>query len=65
MIKKKFFFFLCIYKMYLILAEGYKDAAVYLLIIKKTAEIWPSMKDVEKGMGVNTSWWKWAWIHII
>ena len=39
--------------MYLISAEGYKNAVVHLLIIKKTGEIWSSMKDVGKGMGVK------------
>ena len=39
--------------MYLISAEGYKAAGVHLLIIKKTGEICPSMKDVGKGMGVK------------
>ena len=39
--------------MYLISAEGYKNAGVHFLIIKKTGEIWPSMKDVGKGMGVK------------
>ena len=33
--------------------EGYKNAGVHLLIIKKTDKIWPSMKDVAKGMGVK------------
>ena len=39
--------------MYLISAEGYKNAGVHFLIIKKTGEIWPSMKDVGCGMGVK------------
>ena len=39
--------------MYLISAEGYKNAGVQLLIIKKTGKIWPSMKEVRKGMGVK------------
>ena len=29
------FFFFCIYKIYLISAEGYKNAGVHILIIKK------------------------------
>ena len=32
--------------MYLILAEGYKNANVSFLTIKTTSEIWVSMKDV-------------------
>ena len=32
---KIFFYFFCIYKMYLISADGYKNAGVDLLIIKK------------------------------
>ena len=39
--------------MYLISAEGYKNADVHILIIKKTGEIWPSMKDAASGMGVK------------
>ena len=39
--------------MYLISAEGYKNAGVHLLIIKKTGEIWPSIKDVGNGLGVK------------
>ena len=50
---KKNYFFVCLYKMYLISAEGYKNAGVHFLIIKKTGEIWPSMKDVGCGMGVK------------
>ena len=38
-------FFLCMYKMYLISAERYKNAGVHCLKIKKTGEIWVSMKD--------------------
>ena len=53
MIKKNFLFFLCMYKMYLISAEGYRNANVHFLIIKKTGEIWPSMKDIGCGMGVK------------
>ena len=42
--------------MYLISAEGYKNANVEFLTIKPTSEIWVSMKDVGSGMGVkNTS----------
>ena len=39
--------------MYLISAEGYKNADVHTLIIKKTGEIWPSMKDSGSGMDVK------------
>ena len=49
--KKKFFF--CICKMYLISAEGYKNAGVYRLKIRKTDEIWESMKDSGEGLGVK------------
>ena len=34
------------YKMYLISAEGYKNAKVDFLAITATSEIWVSMKDV-------------------
>ena len=39
--------------MYLISAEGYKNAGVDLLIIKKTGEIWTKMKDKQNGLGVQ------------
>ena len=39
--------------MYLITAEGYKNAAVYFLKIRKTGEIWSSMKDCGNGLGVK------------
>ena len=39
--------------MYLISAEGYKNANVYCLKIRKTGEIWVSMKDVGSRMGVK------------
>ena len=41
------------YKMYLILAERYKNANVEFLIIKPTNEIWVSMKDVGSSIGVK------------
>ena len=41
------------YKMYLISAEGYKSAAVHILRVRKTGEIWSSMKDEHKGLGVK------------
>ena len=39
--------------MYLIPAEGYKNAGVDLLIIKKAGEIWTKMKDIQNGLGVQ------------
>ena len=39
--------------MYLIPAEGYKDANVEFLTIKTTSDIWVNMKDVGSGMGVK------------
>ena len=39
--------------MYLISAEGYKKAGVHILTIKKTDEIWVSMKNVQDGLGVK------------
>ena len=39
--------------MYLISAEGYKNAGVHILIIKTTGEIWVSMKNVHNGLGVK------------
>ena len=39
--------------MYLISVEGYKNVGVYILIIKKTGEIWVSMKNVHNGLGVK------------
>ena len=50
---KKIIFFFCMYKMYLISAEGYKNAKVDFLTIKTTGEIWVSIKDVGSGMGVK------------
>ena len=41
------------YKMYLILAKGYKNAKADFLAITATSEIWVSMKDVRSGMGVK------------
>ena len=34
-------------------AEGYKNAGVHFLRVRKTGEIWSSMKDVHKGLGVK------------
>ena len=39
--------------MYLIPAERYKNAGVALKKVRKSDEIWVSMKDVRKGMGVK------------
>ena len=39
--------------MYLISAEGYKNATVYILTIKKNGKIWVSMKNVHNGLGVK------------
>ena len=39
--------------MYLISVEGYKNVGVYILIIKKTGEIWVSMKNIHNGLGVK------------
>ena len=37
----------------LISAKGYTNAGVHFLKIKKTGEIWVSMKDVGDGLGVK------------
>ena len=39
--------------MYLILAEGYKNANDEFLKLKTTSEIWLNMKDVGSGMVVK------------
>ena len=39
--------------MYLISAEGYKNANVEFFTIKTTSEIWVSMKDVGSSIGVK------------
>ena len=44
---------MCVYKTYLIPAEGYINAGVYFLRVQKTGEIWPSMKNVGSGIGVK------------
>ena len=41
------------YKMYLISAEGYKNASVEFFTIKTTSEIWVRMKNVESDIGVK------------
>ena len=40
--------------MYLISAEGYTNAGTQCLQIRKTDEIWVSMKDVGSNMGAKT-----------
>ena len=47
------FFFVYIYKMYLISAEEYKNANVNHLIIRKTGIIWTSMKNAGSDIGVK------------
>ena len=42
-----------LYKMYLRSAKGYKNERVVMSIIKKTGEIWASMKNAHKGLGVK------------
>ena len=39
--------------MYLLSDEGYKNAGAHFLRVRKTGEIWSSMKDVHKGLGVK------------
>ena len=39
--------------MYLISAKGYTNAGVHFLKIRKTDEIWVSMKDCGSGLGVK------------
>ena len=41
------------YKMYLISAEGHKNANVEFLAIKTTSEIWLNMKDVGSDIDVK------------
>ena len=45
--------FLCVYKIYLISAEGYKNAYVHFLRVKKTDNIWASIKNAKDGRGVK------------
>ena len=40
--------------MYLISAEGYKNASVHCLRIRKTFKIWVSVKDVGARLGVKS-----------
>ena len=39
--------------MYLISADGYINARVHILTVKKTGEIWVSMKNLRDGLGVK------------
>ena len=39
--------------MYLVSAEGYINAGVHFLKIRKTDEIWVSMKDSGRDLGVK------------
>ena len=39
--------------MYLISAEGYKNVGVHFLRVRKTGEVWPSMKDLHNGLGIE------------
>ena len=39
--------------MYLISAEGYKNAGVDILIEKETGLIWAKMKNVHDGLGLQ------------
>ena len=40
--------------MYLISAKGYRNAGVHCLKIRKTDEIWTSMKDSGEGLRVKS-----------
>ena len=39
--------------MYLISSQGYTNASVNILKIRKTGEIWVSMKNIGDGLGVT------------
>ena len=39
--------------MYLILSQGYTNAKVHFLKIRKSGELWISIKDVGDGLGVK------------
>ena len=45
-------FCFCMCKMNLTSADRYKNADVNFSIIRKTAQIWLSMKNVHNGLGV-------------
>ena len=38
----------------LILAEGYENSRVHILTIKRSSEIWMSMKTVHNGFGFKS-----------
>ena len=44
---------MCICKIYLISVEGYTNASVNILRIRKTGEMWVSMKDIGDVLGVK------------
>ena len=44
---------MCIYKINLISAEEYKNAKVHFLKIRKTDELWISIKDVGDALSVK------------
>ena len=46
--------FFCMYKIYLISAEGYKNSDVHFLRVKKTDNIWVSIKNAKDGRGVKS-----------
>ena len=50
---KKIFFLFCIYNMYLISAEGYKNAEVDISKTRKNYKIWVTMKNVHDSLGVK------------
>ena len=44
----------CVYKIYLISAEGYKNAYVHFLRVKETDKIWASIKNAKDGRRVKS-----------
>ena len=50
---KKIHCFVYIYKMYLISTEGYINAGIHLLRVRKTDEIWVNMKNVHDSLCVK------------
>ena len=50
---KTFYFIFGIHKIYLILAKGYENASVFLLIERETGIIWANIKTVQDGLGVQ------------
>ena len=45
---------MCLYKMYLISAEGYENADLHFLRVKKTDKIWASIKNTKDSWGVKS-----------